>query len=74
MPAPRELLEHGYDTGKLAGVMRDFGGEWEIERLDPGSAWMASRNGSLLRMIAAGDLDSRGRLSCDSAGVPDEAP
>ena len=59
VPALRELLEHGYDTGKLAGVMRDFGGEWEIERLDPGSAWIAaSGNGGHLRMIAAADLDS----------------
>jgi hypothetical protein len=29
--ALRELLEHGDDTGKLAGLMRDFGSEWEIE-------------------------------------------
>jgi hypothetical protein len=27
VPALRDLLEHGYDTGKLAGVMRDFGGQ-----------------------------------------------
>jgi hypothetical protein len=76
VPTLHELLEHGYDTGKLAGVMRGFGGEWAIERLDPGSAWIAaSRNGSHLRMIATADLDSlRSRLSRDSAGVPDEAP
>jgi hypothetical protein len=63
--ALRELLEHGYDTGKLAELMRVYGAEWDIERLDPGSAWVAvSCDGALTRVIAAGDLDNlRSRLS-----------
>jgi hypothetical protein len=45
--------------------MRDYGAEWDIERLDPGSIWVAvSRDGALTRVIAAGDLDSlRSKLS-----------
>jgi hypothetical protein len=57
--ALRALLEHGYDTAKLGGVLRDFGSKWEIERLDPGSAWVAvSRDGGFTQVIAAGDLDT----------------
>ena len=33
--ALRQLLQHGYDAGKLAAIMADFGGQWEVERLDP---------------------------------------
>jgi hypothetical protein len=59
VPALRELLQHGYDTGKLAAIVADFGGQWEVERLDPGSAWVAvSRDGDHTRVIAASDLDS----------------
>ncbi len=58
VPALRELLEHGYDPTALAAVIRDFGGEWQVERIDPGSAWVAlSRGGDgLIRVIAAKDL------------------
>ena len=57
--ALRELLQHGYDTGKLAAIMADFGGQWELERLDPGSAWVAvSHDGHRTQIIAAEDLDS----------------
>ena len=35
VPALRGLLEHGYDTGELAAIIRDFGSQWEVERLDP---------------------------------------
>ena len=57
--ALRELLQHGYDTGKLAAIMADFGSQWEVERLDPGSAWVAvSRDGHRTQIIAAEDLDS----------------
>jgi hypothetical protein len=63
--ALRKLLEHGYDTGTLARLMRDFGDEWEVERLDPGSAWVAvSHVGKITQMITAGDLSSlRSKLS-----------
>jgi hypothetical protein len=63
--ALRELLEHGYDARKLAGLMRDLGDEWEIEHLDPGSAWVAvSYAGNVTRVITAGDLGSlRDKLS-----------
>jgi hypothetical protein len=57
--ALRALLEHGYDTAKLAAIVRDFGGQWEVEHLDPGSAWVAvSHNGHHAQIIAAEDLDS----------------
>jgi hypothetical protein len=74
--ALRELLEHGYDTGKLAALIRDFGGRWEIERIDPGSAWIAvSRDGNIGRLITAGDLCSpRGKLSAESDGAPQWGP
>jgi hypothetical protein len=59
VPALRDLLEHGYDTGKLAELMHDYSAEWDIERLDPGSTWVAvSRDSALTRVIAAADLDS----------------
>jgi hypothetical protein len=59
VPALRELLQHGYDTGKLAAIVADFGGQWHVEHLDPGSAWVAvSHDGHLTQIIAAEDLDS----------------
>lgn len=58
VPALRGLLEHGYDTGKLAVLMRDFA-QWEIERLDPGSAWVAViRDGDPAQVITAADLNT----------------
>ena len=57
--ALRALLEHGYDTAKLAAIVADFADQWEVERLDPGSAWVAvSRDGHLTQIITAEDLDS----------------
>jgi hypothetical protein len=72
VPELRELLEHGYDTGKLAAIMRDYSGPWDIERLDPGSAWVAvSSTDGLTQVIAAADLDAlRGKLRC----APGETP
>ena len=59
MTALRDLLQHGYDTGKFAAIMADFGSQWELERLDPGSAWVAvSRDGHRTQIITAEDLDS----------------
>jgi hypothetical protein len=59
VPALRGLLEHGYDPGKLADLLRDFAAGWEIKQLDPGSAWVAvSRDGNLTQLITAADLDS----------------
>jgi hypothetical protein len=56
--ALRALLEHGYDTGKLAAIVADFGGQWQVEHLDPGSAWVAvSHGGHRTQIIAAEDLD-----------------
>ena len=52
--ALRELLQHGYDTGKLAAIS-----QWEVERLDPGSTWVAvSHDGHRTQIIAAEDPDS----------------
>jgi hypothetical protein len=71
--ALRELLQHGYDTGKLAAIMADLGGRWHVEHLDPGSAWVAvSRDGHRTQIIAAEDLDIlRDTLVMTS---PDHAP
>ena len=45
-------------SGKLAGLFHEYGHSWEIEHLDPGSAWVAvTRNGSFVQVIAAHDLD-----------------
>jgi hypothetical protein len=71
--ALRELLEHGYDPAVLAAIIRDYGGEWQVEHIDPGSAWIAvSRGGDgLIQVIAANDLDAlRGSLGRS----PDEVP
>ena len=57
--ALRQLLQHGYDTGKLAAIMADFGGQWHVEHLDPGTTWVAvSHDGHRTQIIAAADLDS----------------
>lgn len=57
VPALRELLKHGYDTTKLADLLRqDFAAGWDIEHLDPGSVWVAvSRDGGHT-VITARDL------------------
>jgi hypothetical protein len=34
--ALRQLLEHGYDVAKLAAIIREFSGTWEIEHVNPG--------------------------------------
>jgi hypothetical protein len=70
VPALRGLLEHGYDTGKLADLLRDFAAGWEIEQLDPGSAWAAiSRD--LTQIITAADLDTlRSTLSHAARETP----
>jgi hypothetical protein len=40
-------------SGKLAGLFHEYGHRWEIEQLDPGSAWVAvTRNGSFVQVIA----------------------
>jgi len=69
VPALRALLEHGYDTGKLAAIMRDFGGSWHVEYLDPGTAWVAvTHDHGLTRVIVAADLDTlRSNLNRDPA-------
>ncbi len=45
VPALREMLEHGYDPAELAAVTHDFGGEWQVQHLPPGSAWIALSRG-----------------------------
>ena len=67
VPALRALLEHGYDTGTLAAIMRDYGGSWHIEYLDPGTSWVAvTHDHGLTRVIVAADLDTlRSNLSRD---------
>ena len=44
--------------GKLAGLFHEYGHRWEIEHLDPGSAWVAvTRKGTFVQVIAVRDLD-----------------
>jgi hypothetical protein len=60
-------------SGKLAGLFREFGHSWEIEQLDPGSAWVAvTRNRSFVQVISARDLDElRAELKkADAEGHP----
>jgi len=59
IPALRELLEHGYDPRALAAILRDHDTSWQIEQLDPGSAWLAiSRDPSHIQVITAADLSA----------------
>jgi len=45
-------------SGKLAGLLREYGHRWEIEQLDPGSAWVAvTRNSLFVQVLTAHDLD-----------------
>lgn len=39
--ALRPLLEHGYDPAELAAISHAFAGEWHVERVEPGSGWLA---------------------------------
>ncbi len=44
--------------GKLAGLFHEYGHSWEIEHVDPGSAWVpVTRHGSFVQVIATHDLD-----------------
>jgi hypothetical protein len=62
--ALRPLLEHGYDPAELAAISHMFGSEWHVERVDPGTGWLAvSGGGAPIRVIVAGDLEGlRGKL------------
>jgi len=41
----------------LAALFRDHGQRWEIERLEPGSQWVAcTRDGQAVQIIAARDI------------------
>src|ERR1022692_2146019 len=75
VPALRELLQHGHDTGTLAAIMRDFASEWDIEQLDPGSAWVAiTRDHARPQVITAADLGTlRSKLSRTPAGTTESA-
>src|ERR1039458_1375106 len=75
VPALRELLQHGHDTGTLAAIMRDFASEWDIEQLDPGSAWVAiTRDHAHPQVITAADLGTlRSKLSRTPAGTTEPA-
>jgi hypothetical protein len=46
VPALRDLLQHGYDTGKLAAILAGFGGQWDVERHTPGRVTAASSSDS----------------------------
>jgi hypothetical protein len=73
VPALRELLEHGYDPATLTAVNRDHGGHWQVEHIDPGTAWIAlSRgDGGPIQVIAAKDLAT---LQGSLGRSPGEAP
>jgi hypothetical protein len=60
--ALRRLLAHGYDPAELATISHAFGGEWQVERIHPGSAWLAvsrtvSRTGAPIQVVVADDLE-----------------
>lgn len=67
----RELLENGYDPATLAAVNRDYGDQWPVEHIDPGTAWVALSHGDggLIQVVAANDLES---LRCSLGRSPDE--
>jgi hypothetical protein len=70
-----ELLEHGYDPAELAAVTGDFS-EWQVEHIDPGSAWIALSRGDdgRIRVIAANDLGSlRNSLGRSDGEAPRKA-
>ena len=76
VPALREMLEHGYDPAELAAVTHDFGGEWQVQHLPPGSTWIALSRGDdgLIQVIAANDLGAlRGSLGRSPDDVPGTA-
>jgi hypothetical protein len=61
-------------SGKLAGLFREYGHRWEIEQVDPGSAWVAvTRDGSFVQLIAAHDLDEL-RAELKKADAEDPGP
>ena len=83
--ALRPLLEHGYDPAELAAISHAFGSEWHVERVEPGSRWLAVSRGDAVaadaevadagaadapfRVILASDLE-RLRVKLDRAGRP----
>lgn len=68
--ALRRLLAHGHDPAELATISHTFGGEWQVERIHPGSAWLAvSRTGAPIQVIVADDLAGL-RAKLDGAGRP----
>jgi hypothetical protein len=76
VPDLREMLEHGYDPAELAAVTHDFGGEWQVQHLPPGSAWIALSRGDdgFIRVVAANDLGTlRSSLGRSPGDVPGTA-
>jgi hypothetical protein len=64
VPALRGLLEHGYDTAALVALTCEFT-TWNIEQVDPGSAWVATSRDRPAQVITASDLDGlRISLAC----------
>ncbi len=57
----------------LARLFRDYGDEWEIEQVEPGTEWVACRrDGKLVEIISARGLRAL-RCQLDAAGRQDEA-
>jgi hypothetical protein len=74
IPELRKLLEHGYDTRALAAILRDHDARWQIEQLDPGSAWLAiSRDTGHIQVITAADLPAL-RSALDAAAAEPSPP
>ncbi len=59
----------GSAGARLAGLLAEYGDRWEIEELDPGSAWVAvTRRGSFMHVLAAHDIDDlRAKLQTAAA-------
>ena len=76
--ALRPLLAHGYDPAELATISQAFGGEWQVEHIHPGSAWLAvsrtvSRTHAPIQVIVADDLEGL-RAKLNGASRPGRGP
>ncbi len=69
--ALRPLLEHGYDPAELAAISHAFGRDWHVERVQPGSGWLAVSRAGAADAADAADAGSAGTGSAGaSAGAP----
>jgi hypothetical protein len=72
--ALRPLLEHGYDPAELAAISHAFGRDWHVERVEPGSGWLAVSRADAADAADAGSADAgsagEGAAGEGAAGAP----